>query len=158
MYFGYVFNFHNEQRHYFANRGPFSQSHGFSSSHIWMWELDHKEGWAPKNWYFWTVVLEKILESESRRRRGQQRTNGWISSPTQWMWVWASFRRRRTKDVWLLMLCLTLCHSTDYSTPGFPVLHHIPEFSQTQVRWPGIPNSFRIFHCLLWSTQSKDLA
>ena len=42
--------------------GLSSQSYGFSSSHIWMWELDHKEGWAPKNWCFWTVVLEKTLE------------------------------------------------------------------------------------------------
>ena len=41
----------------------FSQSNGFSSSHAWMWELDHKESWAPKNWCFWTVVLKKILES-----------------------------------------------------------------------------------------------
>ena len=41
----------------------FSQSYGFSSSHVWMWELDYKEGWAPKNWCFWTVVLEKTLES-----------------------------------------------------------------------------------------------
>ena len=40
-----------------------SQSYGFSSSHVWMWELDHKEGWTPKNWYFWAVVLEKMLES-----------------------------------------------------------------------------------------------
>jgi len=40
-----------------------SQSYGFSSSHVWMWELDHKEGWMPKNWCFWTVVLEKTLES-----------------------------------------------------------------------------------------------
>ena len=40
-----------------------SQSYGFSSSHVWMWELDYKEGWAPKNWCFWTVVLEKTLES-----------------------------------------------------------------------------------------------
>ena len=47
----------------FNNRGPSSQSYGFSSSHVWMWELDHKEGWAPKNWCFWTVVLEKTLES-----------------------------------------------------------------------------------------------
>ena len=44
-------------------RGPFSQSYGFSSSHVWMWELDYKESWAPKNWCFWTVVLEKTLES-----------------------------------------------------------------------------------------------
>ena len=48
---------------YFANRGPSSQGYGFSSSHVWMWELDHKEGWALKNWCFWTVMLEKILES-----------------------------------------------------------------------------------------------
>ena len=41
----------------------YSQSYGFSSSHVWMWELDHKEGWAAKNWFFWTVVLEKTLES-----------------------------------------------------------------------------------------------
>ena len=52
-----------KQRHYFANKGPSSQGYGFSSSHVWMWELDHKEGWAPKNGYFWTVVLEKTLES-----------------------------------------------------------------------------------------------
>ena len=52
-----------KQRYYFANKGPSSQSCGFSSSHVWMWELDHKEGWALKNWYFWTVVLEKTLES-----------------------------------------------------------------------------------------------
>ena len=48
---------------HFANKGPYSKSYGFSSSHIWMWELDHKEGWAPKNWCSWTVVLEKTLES-----------------------------------------------------------------------------------------------
>ena len=52
-----------KQRHYFANKGPSSQSYGFSSSHVWMWDLDHKEGWAPKKWCFWTVVLEKTLES-----------------------------------------------------------------------------------------------
>ena len=52
-----------KQRHYFANKGPPGQSHGFSSSHVWMWELDYKDSWAPKNWYFWTVVLEKTLES-----------------------------------------------------------------------------------------------
>ena len=48
---------------YFANKGPSSQSCGFSSGHVWMWELDYKESWAPKNWCFWTVVLENTLES-----------------------------------------------------------------------------------------------
>ena len=51
-----------EQRHYFANKGASSQSSGFSSSHVWMWELDHEESWVPKSWCFWTVVLEKTLE------------------------------------------------------------------------------------------------
>ena len=52
-----------KQRDYFANKGPSSQSYGSSSSHIWMWELDYKESWVLKNWCFWTVVLEKTLES-----------------------------------------------------------------------------------------------
>ena len=52
-----------KQRHYFANKGPSSQGYGFSSSHVWMWELDCEENWALKNWCFWTVVLEKTLES-----------------------------------------------------------------------------------------------
>ena len=52
-----------KQRHYFANKGLSSQGYGFSSSHVWMWELDCKENWVPKNWCFWTVVLEKTLES-----------------------------------------------------------------------------------------------
>ena len=51
------------QRPYFANKGPSSQSYVFSSSHVWMWELDGEESWVPKNWCFWTVVLEKTLES-----------------------------------------------------------------------------------------------
>ena len=46
-----------------TNKGPSGQSYGFSSSHVWMWELDYKESWVPKNWCFWTVVLEKTLES-----------------------------------------------------------------------------------------------
>ena len=50
-----------KQRHYLADKGPSGQ--GFSSSHVWMWELDYKESWVPKNWCFWTVVLEKTLES-----------------------------------------------------------------------------------------------
>ena len=52
-----------KQRHYFADKGLYSQSYSFSSSHVWMWELNQKEGWALKNQCFQTVVLEKILES-----------------------------------------------------------------------------------------------
>ena len=52
-----------KQRHYFSEKGLSSQSFGFSSSHVWMWELDYKQSWALKNWCFWTMVLEKTLES-----------------------------------------------------------------------------------------------
>ena len=129
-----------KQRHYFADKGPLSQSYGFSSSHVWMWELDHKESWVPKNWCFWIVVLERLLKVPWTARRSNQsilkenspeyslegpmlklklqnfghlmqRTDwpwcwerlkageegddrgwdGWMASPTQWTWVWASF-------------------------------------------------------------------
>ena len=56
----------------FSNKGPSSQGYGFSSSHVWMWELDCKESWVPKNWWFWNVVLEKTLESPLTARRSNQ--------------------------------------------------------------------------------------
>ena len=52
----------NKQRYHFANKPPYSPRYGFSSNRVQMWELDHKEGWAPKNWCFWTAMLEKTLE------------------------------------------------------------------------------------------------
>ena len=52
-----------KQRHYFANKGLSSQGYGFSSGHVWMWELDCEQSWTPKNWCFGTVVLEKTPES-----------------------------------------------------------------------------------------------
>ena len=52
-----------KQRHYFADKSTYSQSYGFSSNHVWMWELNHKESWVPKNWHFWTVELKKTLGS-----------------------------------------------------------------------------------------------
>ena len=55
------------KRHYFADKGPSSQSYGFSSSHVWRWKLDHKESWVPKNWCFWIVVLEKRVPWTARR-------------------------------------------------------------------------------------------
>ena len=86
-----------KQRYYFANKGLHSQSYGFSSGHVWMWELDHKESWAPKNWCFWTVVLEKTLESplyckeiKSVNPKGNQswifigRTDGEAETPILW--------------------------------------------------------------------------
>ena len=80
-----------------TNKGPCSQSCGFSSSHIWMWELDYKESWMPDNWCFWTVVLEKTLESpldykeiQSVHLKGNQswifiaRTDTEAETPTLW--------------------------------------------------------------------------
>ena len=85
------------QRHYFANKSLSSQIHGFSSSHVWMWELDYKESWALKNWCFWPVVLEKTLESpldckeiQSVHPIGNQswifigRTDAEADAPTLW--------------------------------------------------------------------------
>ena len=134
-----------KQTHYFVNKGPSSQGYGFSSGHVWMWELDCEESWVPKNWCFWTVVLEKTLESpldfkeiQPVHSKGDQswifigRTDaeaetpilwppdvkswligkdpdagtdwrkaggegddrgwdGWMTSPTQWTWVWVNF-------------------------------------------------------------------
>ena len=135
-----------KQRCYFANKVLCSQSYGFSSSHVWMWELDHKEGWALKNWCFLTMVLEKILESpldckeikpvnpkgnqswiftgrtdteaetptfwppdvksqligkdpdagEKLKAGGEgdgRGRDGWMTSLTQWTWVWTSSGR-----------------------------------------------------------------
>ena len=77
--------------HYFANKGPSSQGSGFSSGHVWMWELDYKEGWTPKNWCFWIVVLEKTLESPWTAKRSNQS----ILEETvlgvhwkDWRWIW----------------------------------------------------------------------
>ena len=64
--------FTKKRRYYFAKKGLSSQSYGFSSSHVWMWELDHEESWARKNWCFWTVVLEKTLRVAWTARRSNQ--------------------------------------------------------------------------------------
>ena len=63
---------HITKQRFFAYKSPYGQSYGFLSGHLWMWELDHKEGWAPKNWCFWIVVLEKTLEGPWTSRRSNQ--------------------------------------------------------------------------------------
>ena len=83
-----------KQRHYFANKGPSSQGYGFSSGHVWIWELDYKESWAPKNWCFWTVVLEKTLESPLDRKEIQlvhpKGNQSWYTHWKDWCWSWNS--------------------------------------------------------------------
>ena len=61
-----------KQRHYFANKGPSSQGYGFSSGHVWMWELDYKESWVPKNWCFWTWCWRRLLRVPWTARRSNQ--------------------------------------------------------------------------------------
>ena len=132
------------QRYYFASKCLYGQSYGFSSSHVRMWEINHKEGWVPKNWCFQIVVLEKILESpldckdikqvnptgnqswrfigrtdaeaeapvlwppdskswlvgiepdagkdwrQEEKRACDRGLDGWMTSLTQWTWVWAN--------------------------------------------------------------------
>ena len=103
-----------KQRYHFADKGPYRQSYGFSSSHVQMWELDPKEDWALKNWSFWTVMLEKTLESpldckiKPVNNKGNQpwiftgRTEGealilwatWCEEPTHWKRPWCWERRQ----------------------------------------------------------------
>ena len=74
-----------KSRYHFANKGPYSQRYGFSSSHVQIWELDHKEGWTPKNWFFRTVVLKKTLESPSDSKEIKLVNPKWNQS---WIFVW----------------------------------------------------------------------
>ena len=87
-----------EQRHYFANKGPSSQSYGFSSSHVWMWELDHKEGWALKNWFFWTVLLEKPLETPLDCKEIQPVNPEGSQS---WIFIWRTDAEAEAPIFWL---------------------------------------------------------
>ena len=82
----------NEQRHYFANKGPSSQSYVFSSSHVWMWEFDYKESWAPKNWCSWTLVLEKTLQRVpwTARTSNNQSSRKSVLSIYLRDWCWGS--------------------------------------------------------------------
>ena len=83
------------QRHYFVNKGPSSQGYGFPNGQLWMWELDYKESWALKSWCFWTVVLEKTLESsldckdiQPVHPKGDQSLI--FIGRTEWCWSWNS--------------------------------------------------------------------
>ena len=86
-----------KQRHYFANKGPSSQRYlDFSSSHVWMWKLDLKEGWAPKNWCFWTVVLEKTLRVPWTARRSNQSPK----ADQSWVFIGRTDAEAETPILW----------------------------------------------------------
>ena len=86
-----------KQRHYFVNKVPSSQGYGFSSGHVWMWELDYKENWAPKNWCFWTVVLEKTLESPLDCKEIQAVHPKWNKS---WLFIERTDAEAETSILW----------------------------------------------------------
>ena len=71
---------------FFSNKGPSNQGYGFSSEHVWMWELDYKESWEPKNWCFWTVVLEKTLEIQPVHPKGDRFGKTDIEAETPILW------------------------------------------------------------------------
>ena len=113
-----------------------------------MWELDYKKSWVPKNWWFWTVVLEMTLEGtfdskEIQSVHLQEISSGdlsnsqcglpWWAIKTSFIAYWSlSFQFSS-----VIQFCLTLCNRKDCSTPGFPVYHQLPEFTQTHVYWVG---------------------
>ena len=94
------------QRHHFTNKGPYSQSYGFSSSHIWMWELDHKESWARKNWCLRIVVLEKILRVPWTARRSNQSI---LKENQSWIFIGRTDAEGGSSDT-LVTWCEELTH------------------------------------------------
>ena len=171
------------QRHYFANKGPSSQSYGFSSSHVWMWELDYKESWAPKNWSFWTVVLEKTPESpldckelKAVNPKGNQswiftgKTDAEVEAPI--IWPPGANSRLTGKDT---DASKDLRHEEKWTTKDKRVEwhHQLPEFSQTLVHWfsdaiqpshppsspsPPAPNPSQHQSLFQWVSSSHEVA
>ena len=95
-----------KQRCHFANKSLSSQSYSFSSSHVSMWELDHKKGWVPKNWCFWTVVLEKTLESpldsKEIKRVNHKGNQPWIligRTDAEALILWSPVVKRRLIEI-----------------------------------------------------------
>ena len=126
--------------HYIADKGPYSQSYGFSSSHVRMWELDCKEGWALKIWCFRTVELEKTLESPLECKEIKQ-----VKSKGDQPWTFIGRTDAEAPILWppsvkfssVAQLCPTLCDPMNHSTPGLPVHHQLLELTQTHVHQVG---------------------
>ena len=88
-----------KQRHYFANKGPSNQSYGFSSSHVWMWQLEHKESWVPKNWGFWTMMLNSQDSWEFLGLQGDQ-TSQFCKGNQSWILIGRTDAEAQTPVLW----------------------------------------------------------
>ena len=103
-----------KQRHYFASKSPSSQSYVFSGSHVWVWDLDYKESWVPKNWCFWTVVLEKTLESPLDSKEIQpvhpQGNQSWIFTGRTDAEAQTQYAQLKLKLSTLVIWCEELTH------------------------------------------------
>ena len=102
-----------KQRHYFVNKGPSSQSCGFSSSHLWKWELDYKESWVLKNWFFWTVVFDKTLQSPLDYKQIQP-----VHPKGNQCWPFIGRTDNVKSKMKVPLSCLTLCDPTDCIVHG----------------------------------------
>ena len=121
-----------KQRHHFVNKGLYSQGYGFSRGHVCMWELDYKESWAQKNWCFWTVVLEKTLESPLYCKRSNQS---------------------------ILFFCSEFCHTLTWINHGFTCIPHpdTPSHLPLHLIPLGLPRASGPSTCLMHPAWAGDL-
>jgi len=137
-----------KNRHFFANKGSYCQSYGFSSCHVCIWELDHNEGWVLKNQCFWTVVLEKTLENP------------------------LNSKDIKFSSVQFSCSVVSNCDPMNHSIPGLPVHHQLLEFTQTHVHRvsdaiqpshplsspsPPAPNPSQMSQLFAWGGQSTGV-
>ena len=127
-----------KQRHHFANKGPYSQRYGFSSSHVWMWELDHKGSWVLKNWCVWAVVLEKAMAPHS--------------STLAWKIPWMEEPGRLQS-----MGSLRVGHDSVTSLSVFTFMHWRRKWQPTPVFLPGeSQGQGSLVGCHLWGRTELD--
>ena len=139
---------------------------------VLMWKLDHKEGWVLKNWYFWTETIESLLDSKEIKPVNPEGNQPWIfigiaDAVAEALRLWLPDDSPWTSQLhptsWnlccccsVVQLCLTFCNPMDYSTPGLPILHHLPEFAQVHVHC--IRNAFQPSHPLMLSSSALNLS